>query len=190
MKQFANDINKCCSVLEAGEIILYPSDTIWGIGCDATNEKAVEKIFDLKKRPDKKSMIILVASENEIYRYVETPNKKIFDYLLNTSNPTTVIYEKAKNIAQNLINIDGTIAIRIVHDDFCKGLITQFKKPIVSTSANKSGEPFPKNFKGISQEIKNGATYIVEHRQNDDTPCQPSSIIKINIEGNIQILRS
>ena len=190
MKQFVNDINKCCSVLEEGEIILYPSDTIWGIGCDATNEKAVEKIFNLKNRPDKKSMIILVASENDIYRYVENPDKKIFDYLLNTSKPTTVIYEKAKNIAQNLINIDGTIAIRIVNNDFCKALLTQFKKPIVSTSANKSGEPFPKNFNEISQEIKNGATYIVEHRQNDDTTCQPSSIIKINVEGNIQILRS
>ncbi len=89
MKQFVNDINNCCSVLEVGEIILYPSDTIWGIGCDATNENAVEKIFNLKSRPDKKSMIILVASENDIYRYVENPDKKIFDYLLNTSKHTT-----------------------------------------------------------------------------------------------------
>ena len=186
---FSDDIKECITVLQKGGLILYPTDTIWGIGCDAADEQAVEKIFSLKKRDDKKSMIVLVANEKDIYNYVENPDKKIFDYLNSTKDPTTVIYEHAKNIAQNLINSDGTIAIRIVKDDFCKALITQFKKPIVSTSANISGTPFPQNFNEISAEIKNGVKYIVQHRQNDLMSSQPSSIIKLNTEGKIEVLR-
>ena len=190
MNNFENDINECCRVLEAGGLILYPTDTIWGIGCDATNEKAIEKIYKLKNRQDKKSMIILVADEKDIFNYVEKPDKKIFKYLSSAKKPTTVIYEHAKNIAQNLISSDGTIAIRIVKDDFCKALITQFKKPIVSTSANISAEAFPKNFIEIDPVIKNGVDYIVQHRQNDLMSSQPSSIIKLNTEGKIELLRS
>ncbi|MDB5224227.1 MAG: threonylcarbamoyl-AMP synthase [Chitinophagaceae bacterium] len=189
MNDFENDINECCRVLEAGGLILYPTDTIWGIGCDATNEKAVEKIYALKKRNDKKSMIILVAEEKDVYGFAENPDRKIFEYLSSTHIPTTVIYEHAKNIAQNLISSDGTIAIRIVKDNFCKALIAQFKKPIVSTSANISGKPFPKNFNGIQPEIKNGVDHIVQHRQNDIMSSQPSSIIKLNTAGKIEILR-
>jgi len=184
-----NDINECCHVLEQGGLILYPTDTIWGIGCDATNEKAVEKIYKLKKRDDKKSMIILVADEKDILHYAEDPGKKIFDHLSSTVKPTTVIYERAKNIAPNLISSDGTLAIRIVKDTFCKQLIGQFRKPIVSTSANISGEPFPGNFNEIRDEIKNGVDYIVQHRRNDIKPSQPSSIIRLNAEGEIEVLR-
>ncbi len=190
MKNFDNDIKRCIKVLKSGGIILYPTDTIWGIGCDATNEKAVEKIFALKKRPDKKSMIILVAYEKDIFKYVNNPDKKLLDYLSATEKPTTVIYERAKNIAQNLISSDGTIAIRIIKDNFCKQLLIQYKKPIVSTSANISGEPFPTCFNDISTEIKNGVDYMVQHRQNDLMSSQPSSIIKLNTEGTIDILRS
>ena len=190
MVNFENDIKNCIKVLENGEIILYPTDTIWGIGGDATNEKAVEKIFSLKKRSDKKSMIILVADEKDIFNYVEEPDKKIFDYLSVTVKPTTVIYENAKNIAQNLISNNGTIAIRIVKDEFCKQLLIQYKKPIVSTSANISGEPFPTSFNDISTEIKNGVDYIVQHRQDNLMFSQPSSIIKLNAERKIEILRS
>ena len=190
MVNFENDIKRCIGVLNKGGLILYPTDTIWGIGCDATNEKAVEKIFSLKKRSDKRSMIILVADEKEIFNYAANPDKKIFEYLSTTQKPTTVIYEHAKNIDGNLINSDGTIAIRIVNDDFCKMLINQFKKPIVSTSANISGEAFPQNFNEIVAKIKNGVDYIVQHRQNDLMVSQPSAIIKLNNQENIEILRS
>ncbi|MDB5199644.1 MAG: threonylcarbamoyl-AMP synthase [Chitinophagaceae bacterium] len=188
MNSLENDINECCRVLKEGGLILYPTDTIWGIGCDATNEKAVEKIYTLKKRDDKRSMIILVAEEKDIYEFAENPDRKIFDYLSSAAKPTTVIYEHAKNIAGNLISSDGTIAIRIVKDDFCKALLHQFKKPIVSTSANISGEPFPKNFNEIQPEIKNGVDHIVQHRQNDIMSSQPSSIIKLN-KDKIEVLR-
>jgi L-threonylcarbamoyladenylate synthase len=190
MVNFDDDIKNCIAVLNKGGLILYPTDTIWGIGCDATNEKAVEKIFALKKRSDKRSMIILVADEKDIFNYAEDPDKKIFEYLSTTQKPTTVIYEHAKNVAQNLIGGDGTIAIRIVKDDFCKTLIDQFKKPIVSTSANISGEPFSTNFNEIVNEIKNGVDYIVQHRRNDLMVSQPSAIIKLNDAGKIEIIRS
>ena len=189
MHELKNDIDECCKALAAGGLILYPTDTIWGIGCDATNDDAVKRIFSLKQRPDKKSMIIFVADEKDILDYVEDPDKKLFDYLSSAKNPTTVIYEHAKNISQHLISDDGTVAIRIVKDDFCKQLITQFKKPIVSTSANKSGEPFASTFNGISNEIKNGVDYIVQHLPKDSS-SQPSSIIKLNGEGEIEIIRN
>lgn len=186
---FENDIEKCLDVLSSGGLIVYPTDTIWGIGCDATNEKAVEKIFSLKKRDDKKTMIILVADEEEILKYVVSPQQKIFDFLSATEKPTTVIYPHAKDLAKNLISEDGTIAIRIVKDNFCKALIKQFKKAIVSTSANISGENFPKNFNEIDPVIKNGVDYIVQHRQNDFSISQPSSIIKLNEDGKIIVIR-
>ena len=187
--QINNDINESCRVLQEGGIILYPTDTIWGIGCDATNEAAVKKIYELKKRPDEKSMIILVADIKNISNYVEHPDHRIFEYLAQSRKPTTVIYQKAKNLARNLISNDGTVAIRDVKDEFCRQLITQFKKPVVSTSANISGEAFPKNFSEISKAIKNGVDYIVQHRQKDLTSSQPSSIIKMNADGRIEIIR-
>lgn len=189
-EDFENDIENSISVLKNGGIILYPTDTIWGIGCDATNEKAVKNIFSLKKRTDGKSLIILVADKKDIYNYVEHPDKKLLDYLSFAEKPTTAIYEGAKNLAKNLLSSDGTIAVRIVKDSFCRELIHQFKKPIVSTSANVSGQPFPTTFNNISPEIKNSVEYIVQHRQNKIMVSQPSSIIKVNKEGNIEIIRS
>lgn len=187
--KFTHDITECIKVLSAGGLILYPTDTIWGIGCDATNNSAVEKIYSLKQRPDNKSMIILVADAKEIYKYVDNPNEKIFEYLSAIEKPTTVIYRHAKDLPKNLINNDGSIAIRIVLDDFCHQLNTHFKKPIVSTSANISAEAFPKNFMEISDTIKNGVDYIVQHRQNDLNLSQPSSVIKMNADGEIEIIR-
>lgn len=187
---FENDIISCLEVLQSGGLILYPTDTIWGIGCDATNEKAVDKIYKLKNRNDKKSMIILVSGEKMIFNYAEEPTKDTFEYLSLAKKPTTVIYEHAKNLAQNLISSDGTIAIRVVKDEFCKKLIDQFKNPIVSTSANVSGAPSPKNFNDIPAQIKNGVDYLVQHRQDDIMYSQPSSIIKLGKDGKIQVLRS
>ena len=187
---FDNDIKECITVLETGGLILYPTDTIWGIGCDATNEKAVAKIYDLKKRADEKSMVILVANEQSITQYVTQPDVKIFDYIKGIYKPTTVIYNGAVGLAGNALAKDGSVAIRIVKDDFCKQLISTFNKPIVSTSANISGYPPPAVFTDIDVAIKNGVDYIVQHRQDDLTPSSPSAIIKWNDDGSLTIIRS
>jgi L-threonylcarbamoyladenylate synthase len=184
-----DDILACLDVLNKGGLILYPTDTVWGIGCDATNEKAVAKIYHLKKREESKSMIILVGEENDILKYCDDISPLIFDYIKGISNPLTVIYKKAKNLATNIINQDGSIAIRIVKDDFCKKLIQQFGKPIVSTSSNISGYPPPALFCDIDIEIKDRVDYIVQHRQDDQTAAKPSSIISINNDGTIQVIR-
>lgn len=181
-------MEKCLTVLERGGLLLYPTDTVWGIGCDATNTSAVEKIFQLKKRPDTKAMIILVADEKTIANYAEAGDEKLFEYLRQAARPTTVIYEKAKNLAGNLVAQDGTIAIRICRDPFCRQLIKKFGKPIVSTSANLSGTTAPTDFSAISDEIKNGVDYIVHYRQDDTRPAQPSSVIRWQ-NGQIEVLR-
>lgn len=189
MTSFENDIINSLPVLQSGGIILYPTDTIWGIGCDATNSDSVKKIFSLKKREEKKSMIILVSDEKMIDDYVLNPSKKILAYIFARQKPTTAIFKNAINLPSNLINEDGTIAIRIVKDDFCKQLILQLKKPLVSTSANISGEKYPQNFSDISKEIKNGVDYIVQHRQNDFESNLPSSIIKLSSKDEIEFIR-
>ena len=186
---FDDDIKKCMSVLQNGGIILYPTDTVWGIGCDATNEKAVEKIFTIKKRNEEKSMIILVAEEKDILQFTNHPDPVIFDYIKGIHKPTTVIYQGARNLAPNLVNKDGSVGIRIVKDVFCKELIKLFGKPIVSTSSNISGYPSPVFFEDIDMQIKSGVDYIVQHRQDDLTPSWPSTVIKLSTEGHIQIIR-
>jgi L-threonylcarbamoyladenylate synthase len=178
MSDYTKDIEKCLATLKNGGTILYPTDTIWGIGCDATNAAAVAKIYAIKKRDEKKSMIILVAHENDIKNYVQEPDEKIKTLFANTERPLTIIYPAAKNLAANLINEDGTIAIRIVKDAFCEYVIKTFGKPIVSTSANISGEETAKHFGGISAEIKNNVDYIVEQRQKERGNAAASKIVK------------
>jgi L-threonylcarbamoyladenylate synthase len=176
---FENDIDQCLLVLKAGGLILYPTDTVWGIGCDATNA-AVDKVYQLKKRSDEKAMIVLVADERQVLQYVALPDLQVFDYLEEVKKPTTVIYEGAIGMADNLVAADGSVAIRICNEEFCRHLIKRFRKPIVSTSANISGESAAKLFTGISNEIKNGVDYIVNYRQDDTTVAAPSSVIKWN----------
>jgi len=188
MIKYENDIERCLDVLRTGGLILYPTDTVWGIGCDATNEKAVEKIYQLKKRSDEKAMIVLVAEEREILKHVASPDLSLFDYLEKNNKPTTVVYDGALGFADNLVGKDGSIAIRICNDEFCRHLIKRFRKPIVSTSANISGIPAPKYFKEISEEIKTAIDYVVQYRQDDETPALPSSVIKWS-EGNVTVLR-
>ena len=188
MVSFEKDIAECLKVLKEGGLILYPTDTIWGIGCDATSEKAVDKIFKLKKRSDEKAMIVLVAGERDIMQHVAAPDLSLFDHLDKTTKPTTVVYDGALGFADNLIGQDGSIAIRICKDEFCRHLLQRFKKPIVSTSANISGTPPPKAFKEISDTIKIGVDYIVTYRQDDEIPLQPSSLIKWD-NGKVIILR-
>ncbi|MEP7164628.1 MAG: L-threonylcarbamoyladenylate synthase [Ferruginibacter sp.] len=184
-----NDIEQCLAVLNNGGLILYPTDTVWGIGCDPTDEKAVARIYALKNRNEQKSMIILLADEKEILKYTDQPLLAVFDYIKGTNKPVTVIYSKAKDLAPNLVNTDGSIGIRIVKDDFCKRLITAFGKPLVSTSSNVSGYPAPGVFNDIDIKIKNGVDYIVQHRQDDLEPTTPSTVIKLNDDGSYNIIR-
>ena len=185
---FERDIEKCLDVLKSGGLVLYPTDTVWGIGCDATSEKAVEKIYKLKKRSDEKAMIVLVAAEKDIMQHVAAPDLSLFDYLEKATKPTTVVYDGALGFADNLVGKDGSIAIRICKDEFCRQLIKRFRKPIVSTSANISGKSAPKFFKEISDEIKDGVDFIVQYKQQDETSAEPSSLIKWD-NGNVTILR-
>jgi L-threonylcarbamoyladenylate synthase len=175
---FSDDIEQCLAVLNKGGLILYPTDTIWGIGCDATDEEAVERIFVAKERPTNKSLIILVAEEREVLRYVANPDLRVFDYLQQTVKPTTVIYDQAVGLASNLVSGDGSIGIRIVQDEFCRHLIKRFRKPIVSTSANLSGQPSPSIFSDIDETIKSRVDYIVHYRQREQIKSVSSSIIK------------
>ena len=186
---FEKEISSAVKVLEAGGLILYPTDTIWGIGCDATSEAAVQKIFSLKQRADEKSMIVLLPSEREVIQYVSQPDLSVFDFLETVSKPTTIIYPGAVGLAGNLVGADGTIGIRITADPFCKHLLKRFQKPIVSTSANISGSPAPQTFKDIDDAIKQGVDYITEHRQEDGTATQPSAVIRWNNDGTHTVLR-
>jgi L-threonylcarbamoyladenylate synthase len=186
---FEKDIEQCLLVLKNGGLILYPTYTVWGIGCDATNANAVEKIYALKQRPDEKAMIVLVADEPGILKHVAAPDLQVFDYLQKIIKPTTVIYEGAIGFADNLIGKDGSIAIRICNDIFCKHLIKRFRKPVVSTSANISGQAAPIIFADITDEIKKGVDHIVSYRQDDTTVAAPSSIIKWD-NGKVTIIRT
>lgn len=188
MLEFEQDIENCLRVLKAGGLILYPTDTVWGIGCDATNSEAVQKVYDLKKRPDKKAMIVLVAGERDILQYVASPDLAVFDYLEKSPKPTTVIYDHAIGLASNLVASDGSIAIRICKDQFCRHLVKRFRKPLVSTSANLAGEPTPQVFTAITAEIKKGVDYIVKYRQEDHTLATPSAVIRWK-NGEIIVIR-
>src|SRR6266700_1896040 len=177
---FSQDINNSLQVLKQGGLILYPTDTIWGIGCDATHAEAVNKIYTLKERPGIKSMIILLADEKDILQYVANPDPQVFNYLKKIKKPTSIIYSGAIGLAENLINTDGSVAIRITKDIFCKHLIKRFRKPLVSTSANISGDAAPKVFKEISPAVWKGVDYIVQYRQQDTTVHEPSALVKWN----------
>lgn len=186
---FEEDIIKSLEVLSLGGLILYPTDTIWGIGCDATDPEAVEKVFALKKRPGDKSLIILLAEERDVLKYVTQPDLRVFDFLQGREKPTTVIYEGAVGLAHNLVHENLSVAIRIVRDPFCRALIKRFRKPLVSTSANVSGMPAPANFEEISKDIKTGVDYIVQHRQKDRSKASPSSIVRWEKTGEPTIIR-
>jgi len=188
MVNFEKDIEQCLKVLHDGGLILYPTDTVWGIGCDATNEKAVERVYQLKKRSDEKAMIVLVADERDVLKYVASPDLSVFGYLEGATKPTTVIYDNAIGLAENLVGKDGSIAIRICEEPFCKHLLKRFRKPVVSTSANISGQPAARLFSEISSEIKAGVDYLVNYRQDDTTLAAPSSVIRWE-NGKVQVLR-
>jgi len=186
---YSEDIENCLRVLKDGGIILYPTDTIWGIGCDATNEAAVKKIYELKQRAESKSMIVLLADEKEIGHYAKSPSAEITMLLHESTAPLTIVFPRARDLAANLISADNSIALRIPHDDFCIGLLRIFKRPLVSTSANISGAASPRNFNDISFEIKKGVDYIVQHRQNDKSLSSPSRILKWTEDEKLIVIR-
>ena len=169
MNEFENDIDKSLKTLQQGGILLYPTDTIWGLGCDATNKTAINTIFDIKHRNPNKSMIILVADVKMIQRYVENPSESLLQAMKNANTPTTAIFNNAKNLPANLTNKDRSIAIRIASDEFCRELISRFQKPLVSTSANISDSPSPQNFSEISPVLLSQVDYTVHYRRNEQT---------------------
>jgi L-threonylcarbamoyladenylate synthase len=189
MIDFENDVTASLDALRKGGVILYPTDTIWGIGCDATDEAAVKRIFTLKQRPEQKSLVILMADVRDLLKYVANPHPDIADIIAGFDRPTTVIYEGALYLAPSVINEDGTVAIRIVQEPFCRHLIKRLRRPLVSTSANVSGQPSPASFADISPAIKSGVDYAVNYRQNDLTPSRPSRIIKMGKDGSVQVIR-
>jgi len=182
------EIENALQHLHTNNLLLYPTDTVWGIGCDATNPEAVKKVYMLKQREDSKALICLVNSVEMLSEYVEDIPSKALPYLETTDRPTTIIYPKAKRFAPNLIAQDGSIAIRICFTAFCQELISKFGKPIVSTSANISGTPTAKTFKDIQSEITKGVDYIV-NLPDDNTRSKPSRIIRFDAEGKINIIR-
>ena len=186
---FEDDIVKSLEVLAAGGTILYPTDTIWGLGCDATNTKAVQKIYRIKSRSEAKSLIVLIDHIDNLATYIEKVPDITGDLLNSITNPVTIIYSNARKLAQNVIAADGTIAIRIVKDDFCVELIRRFGKPIVSTSANISGFDPPVVFSQISAEIKDAVDYTVSYKQEYFTRAKPSTIIRLRDDGMYTIIR-
>jgi L-threonylcarbamoyladenylate synthase len=185
MKQ---EIHKAIEVLKAGGIILYPTDTVWGIGCDATNEEAVQKVFDLKKRADSKSLIVIVANDRMLNYHVKDVPELAWDIVDISSKPTTIIYEDGKNLAKNVMAKDNSIAIRMIKEGFAHQLAFNYRKPIVSTSANISNSPTPISFNEISNEIKNGVDFIV-NQSFDTGNKKPSSLMKLGLHGDIEIIR-
>jgi L-threonylcarbamoyladenylate synthase len=186
---FISEVEAALNVLRRGEVILYPTDTIWGLGCDATNEEAVKKIYRIKQRDDSKSLIILVGEERDILQYVAAPDLAVFEFIAEQTRPTTIIFDNAINLPDNLIAEDGSIAIRIVRDEFCRHLVKRLRHPLVSTSANISGQPSPRFFDEVSEEIKLAADHVVQWRQEDKTPSQPSQIIKWKENGEYEVIR-
>lgn len=183
------DLKKACDVLRKGGLILYPTDTIWGIGCDATNEEAVQRIYTLKQRADNKAMLLLLGNEARLESYVQEVPEIAWSLIEVADRPLTLIYPGARNLAPNLIAEDGSVGIRITREEFSRRLCEQFRRPVVSTSANISGQPAPHTFQEIAEEIKQGVDYIVQYRQDDLTAAQPSSIIKLGAGGLFQIIR-
>ena len=183
------DIKNALEVLKSGGIILYPTDTIWGIGCDATNENAVARIYGIKEREDTKSMLVLMENPALLERYVGDVSEIAWDLIELTTTPLTVIYPNARNLARNLVAADGSVGIRFTREKFTSSLLQRFRKPLVSTSANKSGQPSPAFFNEISDEIKNTVDYVVKYRQDERIPASPSSVIKLESNGRIEIIR-
>ena len=186
---FEEDLKESLNTLRQGGVLLYPTDTIWGLGCDPTNESAVNRIFQLKSRGENKSLIILADSISMIERYVTDIPEIVYELAEVSDTPLTIIYPKGKSLATGVCSADGSVAIRICMDEFCSELISRFRKPIVSTSANLSGSPSPGNFSEIEEILINKVDYVVKFRQDDRSKNLASPVIKVNLNGTIKIIR-
>lgn len=189
INQFADDIRQAIDVMNRGGIIAYPTDTIWGLGCDATNADAVRRIYEIKRRDDSKALITLVDSEAKVEFYVKEVPEVAWQLIEVADKPLTIIYDNARNLAPNLIAEDGSIAIRVTAEPFSRELCRRFKKALVSTSANISGEPSPKTFADISPEILEAVDYVCTSRRDENAPQTPSSIIKLGVSGKVKVIR-
>lgn len=186
---FNDDIKQALSVLNSGGVILYPTDTIWGLGCDASNPEAIKRIYEIKHRIDSKAMLVLIDSPAKLGSYVKEVPSIAWDLIELANKPLTIIYENARNLPAELLAEDGSVGIRVTDEDFSKQLCFRFKRAIVSTSANISGEPSPRNFSEISDEIKQAVDYIVSYRRNEKNSCNPSGIIKLHADGTVKVIR-
>jgi len=184
-----DEVNKALKIIQEGGIILYPTDTIWGIGCDATNTEAVKKIYRLKQREESKSMIILLDTDNKLESYIKDVPAIAYDLIEFAENPLTLVMPGAKNISPALIAEDGSVGIRVAKHDFCQRLIQRLRKPLVSTSANISGQPSPRNFAEVGQEILDGVDYIVDLEQHSLEQKKPSTIMRLQPDGRFEFLR-
>lgn len=189
LEKFDTEVERTLAVLRSGGVILYPTDTVWGVGCHALDEKALQKIRDLKNRPPKKNMIVLLADVRDILQYVAAPHPAVFSFLEEVETPTTIIFQNAINLPAALVADDGSIAIRIVADPFCRHLVKRLRAPLVSTSANFSGAPAPARFTDVAPAIIAGVDYVVQWRQQDNTPARPSRIVTFTRAGNAVVLR-
>ncbi len=186
---FNDDIRNAVSVMSRGGVILYPTDTVWGIGCDATNEAAVQRVYEIKKRADAKALISLVDSEAKVEFYVREVPAVAWDLIELSTRPLTIIFDDARNLASNLLADDGSAALRVTNEAFSKQLCFRMKRAVVSTSANVSGEPAPRTFSEISEEIKQAVDYVCTSRREETQPGTPSSIIKLGKGGEVKIIR-
>lgn len=187
---FRDDVKSALEVLQRGGVILYPTDTVWGLGCDATNETAVKRIYEIKRRADSKALITLVDSEAKLEYYVSQVPPVAWDVMELNDRPTTIVYDGARNLAANLIADDGSVGIRVTREEFSKELCMRFRRAVVSTSANVSGQPAPQCFADISQEIIDAVDYVVAYRQKDRRKAKPSTIIKLGTHGEVKIIRN
>jgi L-threonylcarbamoyladenylate synthase len=187
--EFRTDLAGALKALRAGGVILYPTDTIWGLGCDATNAKAVRKIYEIKQRAENKSLIILVNSVAMLERYIENPPEVAIEMAELSEKPLTVVYDRGRSLAEGVASSDGSVGARICTEPFCDALIDALRKPLISTSANMSGSSSPAIYEEISEEVKAAADYVCLWRQNDRRRATPSSVIKVSGNGIIKIIR-
>ena len=183
------EIKQACEVMAKGGVILYPTDTIWGIGCDATNPEAVKRVYDIKQRADSKALLVLVDSTAKVDFYVSEVPEVAWDLIELSTRPLTIIYDQARNLAPNLLAEDGSVGIRVTRERFSQQLCQRFRKAIVSTSANISGTPSPRTFADISEEVKQAVDYIVDFRREEQSEAAPSSIIKLGAKGEVKVIR-
>jgi L-threonylcarbamoyladenylate synthase len=189
MDNFDDDIKKACDVMRRGGVILYPTDTVWGIGCDATNSQAVKRVFEIKHRCDSKALIVLVDSIDALWRVVDSVPEVAEQLIEASDRPTTIVYDKGINLAPEVTAQDGSVAVRVTAEEFSRRLCYRFRRPLISTSANISGQPTAAFFSQISQDIIDSVDYVCTSRRDDTTAAKPSLIIKISADSTFKIIR-